>query len=110
MSIPVTPDELPEVAGKYGRTAYILTTGDDARVRITHAVVQVAEGSVHCALGRSASANAGERPGVSVLWAATDTEPMSLIADGVAIPDRDGDDGAFTITVESAVLHRAAPG
>jgi len=109
MSIPVTPDELPEVAGKYGRAAYILTTGDDARVRITHAAVQVAPGSVRCTLGRSASANAGERPGVSVLWAATDAEPMSLIADGVAVPDHDGEEGEYLITVESAVLHRAAP-
>jgi len=109
MSVPVTPDELPEVAGKYGRAAYILTTGDDARVQITHAVVQVTPGSVRCKLGRGGSHNATSRPGVSVLWAATDTEAMSLIADGRALPDHD-EEGAFLITIESAVLHRAAPG
>ena len=106
----MTPDELPEVAGKYGRNAYILTTGDDSRVRITHSEVQVTAGSVGCRLGRGASANAMDRPGVSVLWAATDTESMSLIADGVARPDPDRGEGAFLIIIESAVLHRAAPG
>lgn len=110
MSIPVTPDELPEVAGKYGRAAYILTTGDDARVRITHSVVRVSERAVRCKLGRGASANVDKRPGVSVLWAATDSEPMSLIADGTARPDPGGEVGDFLIAVDSAVLHRAAPG
>jgi len=108
MSISVNPDELQVVAGKYGRAAYILTTGADARVRITHAVVRVAEGSVRCKLGRGAAANVADRPGVSLLWASTDTEPMSLIADGTASVDPEGGPGFHVIAIDSAVLHRAA--
>jgi len=50
-----------------------------------------------------------QRPGVSVLWAATPGEPMSLIVDGTARVDTTGEEGSFLISVESAVLHRAAP-
>jgi len=109
MTIPVAPDELPKVAGKYGRAAYVLTTGADSRVRITHTAVEVSDGRVGCELGRSASADAIQRSGVSVLWAATETESMSLIADGTARPDPEGGEGSFVIWIESAVLHRAAP-
>jgi len=105
----VTPEQLREVAAKYGPAAYVLTTGDDSRTRVTHSAVSVASGVVDCVLGGRAAANALARPGISVLWAATDAEPMSLIADGVAEPDEAGEDGSFSIRIESAMLHRAAP-
>ncbi len=107
MSIPVAPDELQAVAGKYGPAAYVLTTGTDSRTHVTHAAVVVSDGEIHCHLGRGASANATSRPGVTVLWAATVDEPMSLIVDGVA--SLEGDDGSFVIATDSAMLHRAAP-
>lgn len=105
----MTPEQLPEVAAKYGPAAYVLTTGDDSRTRVTHSAVRVVAGAVDCVLGGRAAANALARPGISVLWAATEAEPMSLIADGVAKLEEAGEDGSFSIRIESAVLHRAAP-
>ena len=107
MTIPVAPDELQAVAGKYGAAAYVLTTGRDSRTHVTHAAVDVAEGTIRCRMGKGASANAIASPGVTVLWAATPAEPMSLIADGIA--SEDGEEGTFSIAVDSAMLHRAAP-
>ncbi len=107
MTIPVAPDELQAVAGKYGAAAYVLTTGRDSRTHVTHAAVDVAEGTIRCRMGKGASANAISFPGVTVLWAATPAEPMSLIADGIA--SEDGEEGTFSIAVDSAMLHRAAP-
>ncbi len=111
MTIPVPPEEIPGVGGKYGPAAYVLTTGDDSRVRVTHAMVELSPGQVRCRLGRTASANAISRPDVCVLWAATEDQPMSLIADGVAVLETESDDGnEFTIRIDWAVQHRAAAG
>ena len=110
MSIRVTADELAEVAADYGTTAYVLTGGDDGRPRITHCTVEVADGRIRTRLGRSASADAAARPAVSVLWPATSSQSMSLIADGTAVVwGEPAPDTEVLIEVEGAVRHRAAP-
>lgn len=109
MSLAVEPGELAGVARQHGPAAYVLTTGADQRPRVIHVAVGVAgDGSVSAVVGRSAAANAGDRPNVCVLWPPAD-DGFSLIADGTATVEGDpGPETRMTITVTSAVRHRPA--
>lgn len=110
MSIDVTPEELPDAVALYGPTAYVLTGDADGRPRVTHCATEVGPGLLRIRLGRSAAANARERPAVSVLWPATKDQSMSLIADGVAtVRGEPGAETAVEIEVTGAVRHRPAP-
>lgn len=108
------PEELPDAVELYGPTAYVLTGGADGRPRVTHCATEVGPGLIRVRLGRSAAANARDRPTVSVLWPATTDQSMSLIVDGVAtVLGEHGGDGADDVEVEievsAAVRHRPAP-
>jgi len=87
----------------------VLTTGADGRPRVIHVAVDVADdGTISAVVGRSAAANAIDRPDVCVLWPAAD-DGFSLIADGKAIVEgQPGPDTPITVAVTSAVKHRPA--
>ncbi|MCQ3813377.1 MAG: hypothetical protein KTU85_03015 [Acidimicrobiia bacterium] len=109
MSIAVEPSDLAGVAQQHGPAAYVLTTGADGRPRVIHVAVDVADdGTISAVVGRSAAANAIDRPDVCVLWPAAD-DGFSLIADGKAIVEgQPGPDTPITVAVTSAVKHRPA--
>lgn len=109
MSLAVEPGDLKGVAQQHGPAAYVLTTGADSRPRVIHVAVDVAEdGTISAVVGRSAAANAIDRPNVCVLWPPA-ADGFSLIADGTATAMGEaGPDTQITIAVTSAVRHRPA--
>ena len=109
MSLAVEPTDLAGVAQKHGPAAYVLTTGADGRPRVIHVAVDVADdGTISAAVGRSAAANAIDRPNVCVLWPPA-ADGFSLIADGTAEVDGEpSPETHITIAVTSAVRHRPA--
>jgi len=109
MSLAVEPGDLAGVAQQHGPAAYVLTTGADGRPRVIHVAVGVAaDGTISAVVGRSAAANAMDRPNVSVLWPPA-ADGFSLIADGTATVDGEpGPDTRIAIAVTSAVRHRPA--
>ena len=109
MSLAVEPTDLAGVAQKHGPAAYVLTTGADGRPRVIHIAVEVADdGTISAVVGRSAAANAIDRPNVCVLWPPA-ADGFSLIADGTAEVDGEpSPETHITITVTSAVRHRPA--
>lgn len=109
MSFAVALDDLETVAQRHGSTAFVLTTDDNLRPRVIHAVVEVAsDGVISARVGASAATNALARPNVCVLWPQAD-DGFSLIADGVAEVDGTPRRNApMSIKTISAVRHRPA--
>jgi len=108
VSVPVTLDRLRAEIGRFARSPYLLTVGDDAR---PHAVAVSAawEGdALAVAVGRASAANAAARPGVSLLWPPNEPGGYSLIVDGSAAST--GGQGRIAFTPMRAVLHRPASG
>jgi hypothetical protein len=108
MSIPVDPDQLAQSVAEYGPTAYLLTSDDDGRPRVTQVMGAISKNRVVVAAGGSASRNAKARPAVTMLWPPVDDGGFSLIADGVAEVDDPGPGAIVEVVVTSAVLHRRA--
>jgi len=106
MSIPVSLDELREVASQQAPFAYLLTVTNDASAHVVAVMVSIDEGIVACVAGKGSCANASARPNVSLLWPPATTDDYSLIVDGQAAVD-----GSTVRVVPSrAVRHRPAPG
>jgi hypothetical protein len=108
MSIPVDPDLLAQSVADFGPTAYLLTSDDDGRPRVSQVTAAITKNRVAVAAGGSASRNAKARPAVTMLWPPVDDGGFSLIADGVAEVEEPGPDATVEIVVTSAVLHRRA--
>ena len=107
MSIPVDPDLLAQSVAEYGPTAYLLTSDDDGRPRVSQATVAtISKNRVAVTAGGSASRNAKARPAVTMLWPPVDDGGFSLIADGVAEVEDPGPSATVEVVVTSAVLHR----
>jgi len=108
MKVPL--DELRAVAESYGPTAYVVTGSGDGAPRVTHVSPRFIGDRIEVVIGKNASRAALENPQVSLLWAATSQETMSLIADGEAeVEGEPGPDTTVTITPSGAVRHRSAP-
>lgn len=106
MSIAVLISDLPTVSAAYGPTAYVVAGAGAVSPRITHVAVAWSEGDLVVRLGRSSCGVIAENPHVSVLWAATEGEPMSLIVDGTVDRRPPADGGEVRIRPTSAVRHR----
>lgn len=106
MSIPVSLDELRDVAADQAPFAYLLTVTDDATAHAVAVKVLIDDGVVSCDAGKGSCANASARPDVSLLWPPATANDYSLIVDGRASVD-----GSTVRVVPSrAVRHRPAPG
>ncbi len=106
MSVPVDIADLAERLAEYGRTPYLVTTGDDLRPHTTHVVVALVDSTLLCESGRKTAANAAARPLVACLWAPAAPGGYSLIVDGEAIVDG----STIRIRPTKAILHRNAGG
>lgn len=108
MSIAVALDELADRVAERG-AGYLLTAGG-GRPHVMHLSFAVDGATLVSPVGRSAAANIGQEPAVTLLWSPVEAGGYSLIVDGEATV-ADGDDGPVaTITATGAVLHRPAPG
>ncbi|MEM9134019.1 MAG: pyridoxamine 5'-phosphate oxidase [Actinomycetota bacterium] len=109
MSIKVPLDELADTVAGRG-PGYLLTAGG-GRPHVMHVSFE-ADGSVlRAPVGRSAAANIGAQPAVTLLWPPAD-DGYSLIVDAEAVVEGDpeGDTPPTVVaTATGAVLHRPAP-
>ncbi|MEM7325761.1 MAG: hypothetical protein AAF531_21935 [Actinomycetota bacterium] len=110
MSIRVELPDLPKEIVARGAAAFLLSSIMDSRPHAAHLTFDVAtaDGQVQlrASAGRTARGNIGNRPAVTVLWPADQSNEHSLIVDGEG--RLDGDDHVI-ITATSAILHRPAP-
>lgn len=111
MSHQVEPRNLAEAAEPYGMTPFLLYAGDEGSARIQHVVVESidrdrSETIVRCrGFGRGLRRRIDAGAPLSLLWPAPDVGAFSLIADGVGRIEN----GALSISISAAVLHRPAP-
>ncbi|MGF1596536.1 MAG: pyridoxamine 5'-phosphate oxidase family protein [Acidimicrobiales bacterium] len=104
MSIKVAIEELATAVAERG-PAYLLTTVPDGRPHVMHLQFAVDGGELRAeGLGRTATANIGAQPAVTLLWS-PDGDGYSLIVDGEATADGAG---GVVVTALDAVLHRPA--
>ena len=109
MSIPMPLDRLRAAIAERGAAAYVLTVSDDGRPHAVHAPI-VWRGEVLAVdVGRRSAANATARPSVSLLFPVRGADDYSLIVDGAAAVESDGDVRQLLVTPTKAVLHRPAP-
>ena len=106
MSIPVEIERLRAEGERYGRSPYLLTTGDDGRPHSVSVSASWAGGTlVVGAVGKRTAANVAARKLVSLLWPPREPGGYSLIVDG---------DGALegearvVVRPTRGVLHRPA--
>jgi hypothetical protein len=100
VSIRVELDALPAAVDQQARVAYLLTTSGD-RVHAMAVVPSLRAGSVVCAAGATARANAAERPAVTLLWPPSEPGGHTLLVDGTATVE----DDKVAVTPTTAVLH-----
>ena len=105
MSIPVSLDEVREVASRQAPFAYLLTVTDDASAHAVAVTVSIGDGIIVCDAGKGWCANASARPNVSLLWPPATVGDYSLIVDGKASVDG----STVRIAPARAVRHRPAP-
>lgn len=110
MSVSVDVTQLEAQLEQFGRTPYLVTTGDDQRPHTTHVVVALHSGSLRCGVGRRTAANARDRDLVCLLWAPHESGGYSLIVDGRAVVGDDADGPLLSIEPTKAILHRNAAG
>lgn len=104
MSIPV---DLAALGDELRRrdTAYLLVSGD-ARPHVVEAFPELVDGVLVCDQpGRTARRVVGDRPAVSILMPPREQGGYSLIIDGDATLDADGQ---LEVVPSTAVLHRAS--
>lgn len=105
MSIEVELGDLPAAVWERGAAAYLVTSGA-TRPRVVSVTVRVVDGDLVVGAGRRTAANVAERPEVTVFWPASTEDPEhSLLVDGTATVDPEGD--TIAVTPSSAILHRA---
>jgi hypothetical protein len=110
MSIPVEIADLVAATERYG-WAYLLTVRDDQRPHVV-AVDPVWSGDeLHMGVGRGSASNASRRSQVSLCYPPLEPDGYSLIVDGHADVEVDGDveGGVVRFSPTTAVLHRPAP-
>jgi hypothetical protein len=106
MSIPVSLDEVRQVASQQAPFAYLLTVTDDASAHAVAVTVSIDDGVVTCVAGKGSCANASARRNVSLLWPPATVGDYSLIVDGHAAVDG----STVRVSPTRAVRHRPAPG
>ena len=108
MSIPVDLENLEDALSDYGMNPYLITTDSRAHPHITHVTLSKDSEGFICDLGRKSSANALDRPSVSLLWPPPTQDSHSLIVDGEieVLETQEGPQGR--IAPKAAIFHRPA--
>lgn len=108
MSVPVGLEELRAEAERRGTTPYLLTVGDDGRPHSVAVSARWQGGALVVRAGRRTAANASARPLVSLLWPPGEPGGYSLIVDGDAAVEGEGEDAHVVVRPTRGVLHRPA--
>ena len=103
MSVTVAIEDLAEqlVERPWG---YLLTVGPDLRTHLVAVPADLRDGRFHVSAGRSTTANAAERPEVTMVFPPASGEGYSLVVDGIAHVH----DDRVEVEPSAAVLHRPA--
>ncbi len=107
MSAPLDTASLAERVVEYGSVAHLVTVNADGVPHVVAVRVEERNGDLAVGgVGWHTTANAAERPRVTLLWPAPGGRHYSLIVDGTArtLP------GSLAITPTRAVLHRTPEG
>ena len=89
----------------YGPDAYLLTVSD-AGPHTSHVQVALRDGRLCCQLSRTAAANIGRNPNVSLLWPPRESGGYSIIVNGVAHAGGATDAPQAYVDVNKSVFHR----
>jgi hypothetical protein len=108
MSIPVALERLRAEAARFALSPYLLTVTGEGRPHAVATPAKWREGVWVARVGRRTAGNVAERPDVSLLWPPSEPGGYSLIVDGRAVLEGDGDDAVAVITPLRGVLHRPA--
>ena len=109
MSVPVGLESLREQVGRFGDRPYLVTVGDDLRPHAVAGPVWWDGDVLVSGAGRRTAANATARPLISLVYAPYEPGGYSLIVDGTARIEGEGDEARVRIEPTSAVLHRTQP-
>lgn len=108
MSIKVELDQLgTEMASR--PLGYLVTAGSEGAPHTGQADVRLVDGILVAGAGRTTRRHVAERVTVTFLWPPTEPGGFTLIVDGDAAIEGDGDDAEIHVTPTWAVLHRRAP-
>ena len=110
MSAPLDTASLAERVEEFGSIAHLVTVSGDGAPHVVSVRVEQRDGDLVVGAGRHTAANAAERPGVTLLWAAPAGRHYSLIVDGTARPLPNAGAPALAVTPTRAVLHRTPEG
>ena len=105
MSVRVELDELRDKVSTWGPAAFLVTVTPEGTPHIVSVSVAFDGGDLVAGAGRTTSANVGERPDVSLLWAPA-PDGYSLIVDGPAAVRAGVDGNVVVVSPTRAVLHR----
>jgi 16S rRNA U1498 N3-methylase RsmE len=105
MSVAVALDRLAEQVDALGPGAFLITVGPEGKSHVVSILVRLEGDELLAEVGRTSRANLGSNPKATLLWAAPDGEPYSLIVDGTA---ELGTGDLIAVHPERAVLHRVA--
>jgi hypothetical protein len=113
MSIKVRVEDLGGEIDRRGAACFVVTVGVDAVPKVHHGTVswQEGEGRIVAEVGGGTARNALERPAVTLVWPAPDTdrELLHLLVDGTAVAaDPAGEPATVTIAPSGAIRHRVA--
>ena len=107
MSIRVELVDLAEAVRARG-PGYLMTAGNEGRPHTIHVSFTIEGTELRAPSGRSTGRNIEANPKVALLWPPASPDDYSLIVDGDATVETDGDHSVAVITATSAILHRPA--
>ena len=110
MSAPLDSASLADRVEEYGPIAHLVTVSAGGVPHVVSVRVDRRDGDFVVGAGPHTAANAAERPGVTLLWAAPAGWHYSLIVDGTARPLPAAEPPALAVTPTRAVLHRTPEG
>jgi len=108
VSVDIGLDRLRQELDAFRLAPYLVTVNDDGRPHAVAISVGWAGDALATRAGSRSLANLTRRSKVTLLWPPSEPDGYSLIVDGVASADLQGED-QVTVQPVSAVLHRLAP-
>tara|TARA_B110000438_G_scaffold250858_1_gene254936 strand:- start:425 stop:778 length:354 start_codon:yes stop_codon:yes gene_type:complete len=108
MSIKVTVSELAERVEEYGNAAFVVTSGENGKVKTIHVPVLIQNNLIFCTPGKGTLANIKESGPVTLIFPSPVSGGPSMIIDGIASIS-DLKNKTLSIKIDAGVLHRPSP-
>ena len=97
---------LKEALDEYGDQALLITANSED-LHVSHVIVDLQDGKLHGAIGKSATQNIESRDNITLLWSPRTQGDYSLIMDAKASLNKTDELTHCWFTISRAVLHRA---